>query len=122
MKKILLVEDDPFLIEIYLRKLKEADFEATSAVDGEQCLKSMEESIPDLVLLDLVLPNVDGWEILKKIKKDGRFKDVKIVILSNLGQKEDLEKGNKMGVERYLIKAQHAPSEVVDEVKKILAP
>ena len=120
MKKILLVEDDPFLIDIYTTKLKEDGFTVSVAIDGEECIKKIQEEMPDIVLLDIVLPGFDGWEILRKIKKDDRFKDVKVVILSNLGQKGEVEKGLELGATRYLIKAHYAPTEVVEEIKKIL--
>ena len=120
MKTILLVEDDPFLVEIYSAKFKEAGFNIDVAVDGEQCLKKIEENPPDLVLLDVVLPNVDGWEVLRKIGKSEGVKSLKVVVLSNLGQKEEVQKGLKLGAVKYLIKAHHTPSEVVAEVDKLL--
>lgn len=120
MKKILLVEDDPFLIEIYTTKLKEADYSVITAEDGDSAFKKMQEYLPDLVLLDIVLPNFNGWEILRKAKRDEKLSKLKIVILSNLGEKEEIEKGLKLGATRYLVKAHYTPSEVVEEIKKIL--
>lgn len=121
MKKILLAEDDPFLIEIYTTKLKEAKFSVEVSVSGEDCLKKLNEKKFDLLILDLVLPKLEGWEILKKIKeKKELFKDLKIVVLSNLGQKEEIEKGLKLGSDKYLIKAHHTPSEVLKEIKEML--
>lgn len=120
MKTILLVEDDPFLIDIYAKKLKEAGFKVEVAIDGEEALKKLKEKKPDLLLLDIVLPQIDGWEILQKIKKNKKLEDLKVVILSNLGQKEEIEKGLKLGAEKYLIKAHYTPSQVVEEVKKVL--
>ena len=120
MKKILLVEDDPFLIEIYSTKLKEAGFEVEKAEDGDTALRKIKELLPDLVLLDVVLPNFNGWEILRKIKSDKTTSEVKVVILSNLGEKEEIEKGMELGALKYLVKAHYTPSEVITEVKKIL--
>ena len=80
--------------------------------------KKMEEGAADLILLDIVLPNIDGWEILRKIKQDEKYKNIKVIILSNLGQKEDMDRGIKLGAEKYLVKSEHSPSEVVDEAKK----
>jgi CheY-like chemotaxis protein len=120
MKKILLVEDDPFLIDLYTTKLEQEGFSVEVSNDGEDCFRRIKENIPDLVLLDIVLPNVDGWEILQKIRNDEKFKDLKIVILSNLNQKEEIEKGLKFNVEKYLVKAHYTPTEVVEEVKKII--
>jgi len=121
MKRILLVEDDTFLIDIYTTKLKESGFSVEIAIDGDEALRKMrEEKKPDLLLLDIVLPHIDGWEILEKIKTELKLKDLKIIILSNLGQKEEVEKGLKLGATKYLIKAHYAPSEIVEEIKKVL--
>ena len=120
MAKILLIEDDPFLIDIYTTKLKEKGFQVSVVVDGEEALLKVNEENPDLVLLDIVLPQLDGWEILRKIKSNPKFKDLKIIILSNLGQKEEVEKGLKLGATKYLIKAHYTASEVVEEIKKVI--
>ena len=118
MKKILLVEDDPFLIDIYTTKLREENFKVDVADNGDRALELVEKEKPDLVLLDIVLPNKDGWEILKEIK--AKNKEIKVIILSNLGQKEEVEKGLKLGAEKYLIKSNFTPSEVVEEIKKLI--
>lgn len=132
MKSILLVEDDPFLIDIYTQKLKKAGFKIEVAPDGEKALRTLQDYNPpttqkgkkhiwpDLLLLDIVLPRIEGWQILRKIKNNPKFTDLKIVILSNLGQKEEVERGLKLGARRYLIKAHYTPSEVVEEIKKMI--
>jgi len=120
MKTILLVEDDPFLIDIYKNKLSNAGFEIDVAGEGETALRKIKEKKPDLVLLDIVLPGTDGWEILKKIRTEMGLKDLKVLILSNLSQKEEVEKGMELGATKYLIKAHYTPSEVVKEIKKLL--
>jgi len=120
MKTILLVEDDSFLVDIYSTKLKEAGFSVQVAIDGKEAFKKIKEDMPDLLLLDIVLPNFNGWEILRKIERDDELKALKVVILSNLGEKQEIEKGLKLGAARYLVKAHYTPSEVVEEVKKIL--
>ena len=125
MKKILLIEDDPFLIDIYTTKFKEAGFSVEVTRDGEEGLRKLlsNEEKFDLLILDIVLPQIDGWEILRKIKDQKseikNLKDLKIVVLSNLGQKGEVEKGLKLGATKYLIKAHYAPSEVVKEIKGI---
>jgi DNA-binding response OmpR family regulator len=124
MKKILLVEDDPFLIDIYQKKLKNSAFEVDVANDGEKVLEILKEKNFDLMLLDIVLPKIDGWKALeeigkmKKEKKD--LEKMKIVIWSNLGEKEDIKKGLSLGATSYLIKANFTPSEVVKEIEKLL--
>jgi len=119
-KKILLVEDDPFIIDIYITKLKEVGFEVQSSTDGEDALKKIKENKPDLILLDIVLPKLTGLECLKQIKSLPQFKDIPIIILSNLGQKYEVEKGLKMGANKYLIKAHYTPSEIIKEIKNII--
>ena len=116
MKKILFVEDDPFLIDIYTTKLKEAGFEVKVSTNGQEALEKIKEEQFDLLLLDIVLPQIDGWAILEKIKNAS----LKIIILSNLSQKEEVEKGLKLGATKYLIKAHYTPSEVVEEIKETL--
>ena len=120
MKSILLIEDDPFLIDLYTTKFKEVGFEVKIATNGQEGLKKMKMKKPDLLLLDIVLPAINGWEILGEIKKDEGLKDLKVVILSNLTSKEEVEKGLKLGATKYLIKSHYTPSEVVEEIKKIL--
>jgi len=125
VKQILLVEDDPFLIDIYTTKFKEEGFQVEVANDGEEGLRKLKEGEGneekfDLLVLDIVLPHVDGWEILKEIKASEKLKNLKIVILSNLGQKGEVEKGVKLGATKYLIKAHYTPSEVVAEIKQLL--
>ena len=122
MKSILLVEDDPFVVDIYTKKLTEAGFLVEVTRDREETLKKISERKPDLMLLDIVLPNIEGWDLLKEIKEDLAFKDLKVAILSNLGQKADVEKGLKLGATRYFIKAHFTPTQVVEEIKKMLAP
>lgn len=117
---ILLIEDDPLLIDIYSTKLKESGIVVQIAEDGEKGLKMLEQSIPDLVLLDIVLPKQNGWEVLSAIRSNPRLKDLKVVLLSNLGQKEEIEKGLSLGADRYLIKAHFTPTQVVQEIQKLL--
>ena len=107
MKKILLVEDDPFLVDIYSQKLKKSGFDVVSETDGSKVLDVIKEVNPDLLMLDIVLPEMDGWQILNKIGEDKKFANLKVMIFSNLGQKTEVEKGIKLGAVKYLIKAGH---------------
>jgi len=116
-KQILLVEDDAFLVDIYTTKLNEEGFAVEVAKTGEEALKKLEKIKPDLILLDIVLPGIDGWEILKKVKADPKLKNIQVVILSNLGRKEEVEKGLNLGSVKYLVKANYTPTEVVEEIK-----
>ncbi|MFA5069871.1 MAG: response regulator [Patescibacteria group bacterium] len=118
--KVLLVEDDTFLSGMYVTKLGLENFAVSLASDGKQGLKMIKDELPDLILLDLVLPKISGFDILKEIKKDKKTKDIPVILLTNLGQKKDVEKGFALGANDYLIKAHFMPSEVVDKVKNMM--
>ncbi len=120
VKQILLIEDDPFLIDIYSQKLTKAGFKVEVAKNGKSALQSLQKRKPQLVILDIVLPGIEGWEILRKIKKTPKLTGLKVVVLSNLGQKEEVEKGLKLGAVKYLIKAHYTPGEVVKEIEKVI--
>jgi len=121
MKSILLVEDDPFLIDIYSKKFRESEFKVKVVKDGNDALKVLSEELPDILVLDIVLPGMSGWEVLRKIgENQKRFSGLKIMVLSNLNRKQEIEKGLKLGAVKYLIKAHYTPSEVVEEIRKIL--
>ncbi len=119
--KILLVEDDPFLIDIYSNKLREAGFNVVVSTDGNEVVQKAKEEKPNVVLLDIVLPSMDGWEILRHMQDEGLLEKSKVIILSNLAQPSEVNKGINMGAIKYLIKAHYTPSEVVQEVEKTLA-
>ncbi|MCP6718398.1 MAG: response regulator [Patescibacteria group bacterium] len=116
-KKILIIEDDRFLRELIVRKLSDEGFVTAEAMDGEKGIKKVKEENPDLVLLDLILPGIDGFEVLSRMKKDESLKSIPVIILSNLGQKEEVEKGLKMGAVDYLIKAHFTPGEIIEKIK-----
>lgn len=126
-KKLLVVEDDPFLSDIYNTKLKQAGFNIDLAMTGEDCLRKLNENEYDLMVLDIVLPQVDGWEILSRVKQmreqgsNPKVNNLKIIILSNLGQKEEIKKGLDLGADGFMIKAHFTPSEVADEINKTLS-
>ena len=115
-KTILLVEDDPLLVDIYSTKLKQGGFEVRVVDQGEKAFAAVQEEKPALVLLDIVLPHMDGWDILRQIKESEELKNTKVVILSNLGQKEEIEKGLSLGADKYFIKAHYTPSEIIQEL------
>jgi len=119
-KTILIVEDDKFLRELISRKLREENFNIIEAVDGEEGIKKIKEEKPDLVLLDLILPGIDGFEVLLKMKEDVSVSQIPVIILSNLGQKDDVERGLNLGAVDYLIKAHFTPGEIIDKVKAAL--
>lgn len=119
-KTVLLVEDDTFLSGMYVTKLTLEGFNVHLATDGVEGLRQAKAVKPDIVLLDIVLPKMDGFHVLEGIKKDPAIKDTPVILLTNLGQKEDVERGLSLGAVDYLIKAHFMPSEVVTKVKKIV--
>jgi len=117
---ILIVEDDKFLRELLTRKLDSVGFQISTAIDGHDALKKIKDELPQIILLDLVLPGVDGFEILKQIKEDPKTSKIPVIILSNLGQKEEVEKGIKLGADDYLVKAHFTPDEIIGKIEAVL--
>ncbi|MBI4138177.1 MAG: response regulator [Candidatus Wildermuthbacteria bacterium] len=121
MAKILIIEDDKFLRELISQKVAREGYEVLDAVDGESGLKMAQAESPDLILLDLILPGMDGFEVLSRIKGDEKTGKVPVVIISNLGQKDDVDKGMAMGAADYLIKAHFTPGEIVEKIASVLS-
>lgn len=119
-KKILIIEDDKFLRELIIKKLIKEGYETSEAMDGEEGIKKIEEERPALILLDLILPGIDGFEVLTRMKDDPLLSQIPVIILSNLGQKEDVERGLKLGAVDYLIKAHFTPGEIIDKIRTAL--
>lgn len=119
-KKILIIEDDKFLRELISQKLLREGYEVAEAVDGEKGIKSVGEENPDLVLLDLILPGIDGFEVLTKMKENPALSQIPVIILSNLGQKSDIERGLHIGAVDYMIKAHFTPKEIIEKIKNIV--
>jgi len=119
-KTILIIEDDKFLRELIAKKLTDAGYGPSEAADGEEGLKKIKEEKPDLVLLDLILPGIDGFEVLSRTKEDPVLASIPVIILSNLGQKDDVEKGLKLGAIDYLIKAHFTPNEIIEKIANAL--
>ena len=120
LKKILLIEDDKFLRELMSKKLLNLEFEVETAADGETGLAKIKEVKPDVVLLDLILPGMNGFEVLEKAKSDPETASIPVIILSNLGQAEDIDKGLKLGAADFLVKAHFTPQEIVEKMKTIV--
>jgi len=118
--KILLVEDDTFISGMYQTKLSMLGYTVRVAYDGEVGWAELQKETPDLVLLDIVLPKKDGFEILGEIRSDERFKGLPVILLTNLGQKPDVQKGLELGADDYIIKAHFTPTEVVEKIEKML--
>lgn len=117
---VLLVEDDVFLMDIYKKKFEMEGFKISVSDNGEKGLADIIKKKPDIVLLDILLPKLDGFAVLEKLKADKEVKNIPVILLTNLGQKDEVEKGLRLGAEDYMIKAHFKPSEIVDKVKKVL--
>ena len=117
---ILLIEDDPFLLSMYSTKFEIENFLVVAAEDGEKGLKLAISDLPDIILLDIMLPKMNGFEVLENLKKNKNTAEIPVILLTNLNQKDEIERGLALGANDYLIKAHFMPSEVVDKIKKVL--
>lgn len=119
--KIIIIEDEELLVDVLTKKLEQAGYEVFSAGDGQEGLEKIEKLSPDLILLDIVMPKMDGYEVLSALKeKYGVEKMIPVIIISNSGQPVELDKVKSLGAKDYLIKAQFTPEEVLSKVKKVL--
>lgn len=118
---VFLVDDDEFLLDMYALKFKNAGFSVEVARGSEEALSKLKGGYsPRVLLLDLVMPQISGFEFLEMAQKQKLLSGALVVVLSNLGQKEDIEKGRKLGVDDYIVKANFTPSEVVEKVNSVL--
>ncbi len=117
-KTILLIEDDLFVRDLYVRTLKRAGYNVEAAIDGEEGFRKLHEIHPDLVLLDIMLPKMNGIELLKNAKQDDAVKDVPIFLLTNLGQDTIIQDAFHIGAAGYILKARLLPQEVINYVNE----
>lgn len=118
---VLVVEDDTFLRELLVEKLSSEGFKVLSATDGKECQTILEKQLPHLIILDLILPDINGFEILEQIKKAPRTQAIPVIVLSNLDQKEDIDRAMSGGAIDFMIKANFSLSEIISRVKKHLS-
>jgi CheY-like chemotaxis protein len=119
-KKIIIIEDEKILANLLNKKLISEGYETLMAKDGKEGLEMIRKEMPDLVLLDIVMPEMDGFEVMEVIFKDKELKKIPIIIISNSGQPVELGRAKKLGAVDWLVKAEFDPKEVVDKVKKQL--
>lgn len=119
MSKILLVEDDPFLSSLLKNRLIKEGLEVSLAKDGEEASKSLRTGKFDLLLLDIILPKKSGFELMDEIREDPQLEKTRVIIISNLGQPEDVTRGRQSGAIEYFIKAKTSIDELVSRVKEI---
>lgn len=118
--KVVIVEDEKMLADMYATKFTMEGFDAQKANDGQAGFDLVKEAKPNIVLLDIIMPKIDGFGVLKMLKDDAELKDIPVVLLTNLGQDEDIKKGKQLGAADYFVKANHTPAEVVQKVKQVL--
>jgi len=117
-KKILLIEDEELMIDLLQRRLTKEGYEISVARDGEEGLKVMREKGPDLVLLDIIMPKMGGFEVMEEMGKNNELKKIPVIIVSNSGQPVELDKAQKLGAKDWLIKTEFDPQEVINKVVK----
>ncbi|OWK27453.1 MAG: hypothetical protein US76_04490 [Parcubacteria group bacterium GW2011_GWA2_38_13b] len=118
--KILIVEDDQFLRDLFVMKLKKEKAIVLESDNGEDALQKVKSEMPDLVLLDIVLPKMDGFCVLKKIKDNEKTNKIIVILLTNLGQDFDVERGLELGAAAYIVKAHFTPSGIIEKIQEIL--
>ncbi len=120
MKKILLIEDEEIMIDLLQRKLTREGYEVSVTRDGDEGLKAMREVKPDLILLDIIMPKMGGFEVMEEMNKDPKLKQIPIIIVSNSGQPVELDNAQKLGAKDWLIKTEFDPQEVIEKVIKLI--
>lgn len=119
MKKILIAEDEDILLNVLKDRFEAEGWEVATARDGVETMEAIKKSLPDLILLDLLMPKKDGFEVLKEVRSNPEYKNLPIIIvLSNLGSDEDIKKALALGANDYFVKTQHPMSEIVEKAKK----
>lgn len=121
MSHILIVEDDQFLVAAYKLKFEKENFKVTIAQDGQEALDFLQNELPDLILLDLVMPVKDGFAVLSDVKESERLRDIPVIIASNLGQEEEIQKGIAMGAIDYVVKSNTSLDEIVRKVNTVIS-
>ena len=119
-KKVLLVEDEEFIRDLYVRQLTQADFDVKAVGDGSSALQALKSDTFDLLLLDIMLPGMNGLQVLREFKTSNPNSPMKVVLLTNLGQEAVIKEGFELGAHAYLIKASFTPDQVVNEINNVL--
>lgn len=119
-QSVLVVEDEAFLVKIYTVKLKKEGFDVSVATDGELAVKMAAELKPDIILLDLILPKMNGFEALEKMRQNPINHATPVIVLSNLGQEEDIKRAKALGADDYLVKANFSIQDVIQKIRAVL--
>lgn len=121
MKNILVAEDDKFYAKVYQSKLTKEGYDVTVVGNGKKALEYLEnEKIPDLLLLDLIMPEMDGFDVLKAISENNKLKGINVLVMSNLGSEADIEKAKSLGAKDYVVKSNLSIQELIGKIKESL--
>jgi DNA-binding response OmpR family regulator len=120
MPNILLVEDDPFISDIYSRAIAQAGYQVDIAIDGEMAIEKAITHTPDLMVLDIILPKKDGWEVLRDLRDNPKTKTLKVIVISNLDKKDNQENIEVFKVSKYFLKIESTPKEITNAIGQIL--
>lgn len=118
-KKILIVEDDNFVAEVYFAKLSEMGYDSVLAQNGQEGMEMLKKNKVDLILLDILMPVMNGMEMLNEVKKSEEWKNIPVILLTNVGEKESIQKVREMGIKNYLIKSHFTPAEVIEKIEEV---
>ncbi len=121
MAKVLLIEDDPLMIRMYKKIFTFDGHEVETAVDGEEGFSKVSSFNPTVILLDVMMPKLNGLEVLEKIKKDPDLKRIPVIMLTNLAGQQDIDKALELGAVKYIVKSEYDPKQISDMVKEIIA-
>ena len=119
--KALLVEDDQLILEMYKARMANEGWEVFTTDRGSEALQLAKEQKPDIILLDVILPETDGFSILKELKAENLTKNIPVLMLTNLGQESDQHRGKDLGVAGYFIKSQHTPADIITKIENLVA-
>ncbi|EKD95973.1 MAG: response regulator receiver protein [uncultured bacterium] len=119
--KILVAEDDRFLSKVYTTKFEKAGYEVKNALDGTEVFQILQNFTPDVILLDLIMPLKDGFLTLKELKSNDKYKNIPVIIASNLGQKDEIDKGISLGAADYLVKSDTTIEKLIEKVNKLVS-
>jgi CheY-like chemotaxis protein len=121
-KKILIVDDDSFLLDMYALKFSQNNFEVYTGTSGVQAIEKLHGGLkPDVILMDIIMPEMDGFEMLEKMNAEKLAPESTKIVLSNKSEQSDIERGNSLGISGYIVKANSTPAEVINQVTSILA-
>lgn len=120
MQKILIAEDDKYLANAYRVKLTKAGFDVKIALDGQEAISMLSAFTPDVIILDIVMPRKDGFATLEALKKNPQWKHIPVIIASNLGQKEDIERGLSLGAQDFIVKSELSLNALIEKIKMLL--